>query len=321
MSSICQQMENFLYREPIPEYGYTLNACEGIGSQMMVGARIAHAKRTEALKNETIVLRIIGIIEALAYEILFSPLTLIGTTLRGIGALFPHQFTEVTDSVFPRTESQIIDQLYTLIQAFSQAAQKHNLTFWATGGTLLGANRNKGIIPWDDDADFAMLAEQLPLLETIQKELATQGILLQEGDMNVWKLSFTQEEKVKRFNTDAHAHVDICLFMPDKEGLLIPPNTLYRNLFPKEYFTQAEIAGLITVPFGPLDKNLSIPILQASNDYLHRTYGEDCFEYGLKTHDHSSFFGFLKIGNWNPNFSLQKVKIEDTNPARGIEWN
>lgn len=43
-----------------------------------------------------------------------------------------------------------------IMRAFDCFAKENHLTYWMSGGTLLGAVRHRGFIPWDDDVDLMM---------------------------------------------------------------------------------------------------------------------------------------------------------------------
>lgn len=57
----------------------------------------------------------------------------------------------------PLRQAQLV--MLRLLKIFDAICKKHGFTYWLDGGTLLGAVRHKGFIPWDDDLDVCMPVE------------------------------------------------------------------------------------------------------------------------------------------------------------------
>ena len=78
-----------------------------------------------------------------------------------------------------------------LLIKFDDFCRKHNLKYVLDGGTLIGAIRHKGYIPWDDDIDVSMpFPDFLKFVELYKKECSQSYMSILYGTDNPYGFHF-----------------------------------------------------------------------------------------------------------------------------------
>lgn len=145
-----------------------------------------------------------------------------------------------------------------ILKIFDSFCRKHELKYSLYAGSLLGAVRHKGFIPWDDDLDVCMDRKDYDRFLTLWEQEPVAGYILQNKDNSIY---FDQSfSKLRRDHTtylekqwqvgNHHTGIFLDIFPIDR----LPEGTLARYLFRWDCLTYL----LLCREFVPVRENFLI---------------------------------------------------------------
>ena len=113
-----------------------------------------------------------------------------------------------------------------MLREFDEICRRNNIQYFAIGGTLLGAVRHQGFIPWDDDVDLAIMREEFNKLKALPKEEwgeRLEFVTAEDGDLrhdHIFPRVYLRDSKIQSYD-DVENWIDPCTKKPWNTGMFI----------------------------------------------------------------------------------------------------
>lgn len=127
--------------------------------------------------------------------------------------------------------------LYQLMKDTHEILTKHNINYWITSGTLIGAVRHQGIIPFDDDLDIGIMHADETKLQDILPDFTELAYKVRYQDF------YTICDK---------RCIDIFIFR-QKGNKFLYSNLRTLGRFPNDFFYVNELFPLRKYQFGKIE--------------------------------------------------------------------
>ena len=123
----------------------------------------------------------------------------------------------------PQTLKELQALELDMLRKIDQICRKYNVQYFLVWGSMLGAMRHKGFIPWDDDIDVGMLREEYEKLRQIPTEEWGDYVLSDPKDTDpVHRLPYPQLYKRNTvFETEYHWKHDKVKNNPEQKKMPI----------------------------------------------------------------------------------------------------
>lgn len=195
----------------------------------------------------------------------------------------------VKESPFKETSLSKKDHrvLLSIMKRLDALLKANNLSYFVIAGSLMGAMRYGNRMPWDDDIDIGMMAEEKQRFE--QLPFATYGLAITRVSFGykVYDANIHRRAKLE----GVFPFVDVFTFVADN-GRYVYEGKYARNKWPKEFFTPEQLYPLSTCEYA----GMSLPCPSQSKEFLSQAFpGWDTMAYISGSHTGGLLFRKYKM--------------------------
>ena len=207
-------------------------------------------------------------------------------------------------------QAQLI--MLDMLIEFDAICKKHSLKYWLDSGTLLGAVRHKGFIPWDDDIDLSMPVEDYRKFKEIAQDELSDNIFFQTKETDPkFKFDYmklrSNRASIVEFHEEGrdvgyHQGIFVDIF-----PMLTLPNTEFHRAFYEDAFKLIRDVSAISLhtPNGKEHPRVRQALLEAVNE-MHEGWEKEDIKviYSGKMPDVAAWFDIDEM------FPLSTIEFE-----------
>lgn len=164
------------------------------------------------------------------------------------------------------------------LKAIANILYDKKIPFWADFGTLLGTYRYEGIIPWDNDLDIAVLADDFQNVIQALNDLDPKKYSIQD-----WSSRVRPNTYIRVYIKESHNHIDIYHMKIDEKNQMLTTIVSHEDshFMAKEWIIREKMQ-ISNCPYEtvfPLKKALfdgfEVPVPNDTASFLKQKYGDN----------------------------------------------